>query len=400
MDQTISSSTSLTEGSPLFRLVYSSTFLLAGLLCWRYGRWTLQIWLRSNLFLFALALWALLSVLWSPLPEVTLKRTIQLVGLVLVGTCLVLPQLRPNHLIRTLCTSLTVLLFISFLAVLFIPHIAIDTQLDNGWRGILWHKNLLGMAACFTTLMWLYRGLARDTSAYVALLGGTFTLLMLLMSRSLTSLITCLLGCLVYLFLRRHYIGGTQQRLLSLLYLLIVLLAGGLIFFTISGRLPAPRDLLTPLIILLGKSSDMTGRTDIWQLVLLQVYQNPLQGIGYGTFWLGAGSPSQYIIDILGWVPLHAHNGYIDILNELGFIGLGLFLGLLVWHTIMLTQLMRVDREQAALHGAFFLMFLVSNFSETQFLQGVNFQNCLFIFSVLLVSSLLIKHRASEHAKS
>src|SRR5690606_282440 len=133
----------------------------------------IEVWLRSNLFLLALTLWALASVLWSPYPTVTLKRSIQLIGLVLVGTCLALPQLRATHWTRILCVSLTTLLIISLLFVIFMPHIAVDTIRDDGWRGILWHKNLLGMAACFSTLLWLYRGLSRDTSALTALTGMT-----------------------------------------------------------------------------------------------------------------------------------------------------------------------------------------------------------------------------------
>ena len=398
LSQEVSTSASYTEGSLLVQLVYGPTFLAAGLICWRYGKWTVEVWLRSNLFLLALTLWALASVLWSPYPTVTLKRSIQLIGLVLVGTCLALPQLRATHWTRILCSSLTTLLTISLLFVILMPHIAVDTLRDDGWRGILWHKNLLGMAACFATLLWLYRGLSRDTPALVALTGMTFTFFMVVMSRSSTALVTCLFGCLVYLFFRRHYIGSTQQRLLSTLYLLIATLAGGLIFFTIFGRLPSIKDLLTPIIVLLGKDPDLTGRTDIWQLVLMNAYQYPLQGIGYGAFWLGAGSPSQYIIDILHWVPLQAHNGYVDILNELGVIGFGLFSGLIIWHTVMLTQLMRFDREQAALHWAFFLMTLLSNLSESQFFRGLMFQSALFIFSVLIVANQVAKHRAESLA--
>src|SRR5690606_36617520 len=119
----------------------------------------------------------------------------------------------------------------------------------------------------------------------------------------------------------------------------------GLHFFhVVMGRLPEWNEVAGPVAGLFGKSADLTGRTDIWDLVLLEAGKHPWAGIGYGAFWLGMESPSQYIIDALYWIPLQAHNGYLDVYNELGVIGIAILSGFLIVHTVNLVRLLRVDR--------------------------------------------------------
>jgi O-antigen ligase len=74
-----------------------------------------------------------------------------------------------------------------------------------------------------------------------------------------------------------------------------------------------------------------TGRTDIWKVGLRMVRGAPLQGIGAGNFPIvsihyllepGALLRDDFIVD----KPKVAHNTYLEVLAELGIVGLTLFL--------------------------------------------------------------------------
>jgi len=378
---------SFSEGSIWLQAVFGPLFLLAAIQAWHHGRWTFRVLRTANPFLLAVIAWAALTVLWSPYPEVTVKRSIQQMGLVLIGLSLTLPFVSHDFFARVLHRALIALLIVSFIVVLLFPSVGIDRLREGGWHGILWHKNTLGVVACFATVLGVYR-IARndgDRRGQLALL--VFALFMLVMSRSSTALLSGLLGSGFFLFLRKPYLGGRYALpqiglVLGIAVALVLLLA-----FLALGRLPGWDDLAAPLLSLLNKSPDLTGRTELWVLVQQEIARHPIQGIGYGAFWLNIGSPSQYVIDALNWIPLQAHNGYIDLLNELGWIGVCLFAAMLLWHLASLIQLGRHDRDLAALHGAFFLLILVSNLSESQFFSGVLFQNCLLIYSSLLLSA-------------
>lgn len=387
---------SYAEGSILMQLMFGPAFLLAAWLVWRHSAWAAQIVRRVNPFLLLIVLWAAATVLWSPYPAVTVKRSIQLVGLMLVGITLTLPFVQDRHFIRVLCRTLTALLVASFIMVLVIPKIGVDPLREGGWRGILWHKNTLGGVACFAVLTWVNRLCNKDTDWRIGIPALLFTLLMLVMSRSSTALISAMTGIAIYLFARRRYLGGPNARLMAALALTIVGLGFLQIFFTVTGRLPTWNEIIRPLLLLLNKSPDLTGRTDLWEMVLLDVARHPVQGIGFGAFWLNVGSPSQYIIDAVNWIPLQAHNGYIDLLNELGGVGFGLFIAFLLWHTVTLFKVGHIDKEQAAIHWAFFILILISNFSESQFFNGVLFQNCLLIFSSIALSALVARHQPAS----
>src|SRR5690606_28951407 len=124
--QEIATSATYTEGTLLTQVVYLSTFAVAFLLGWYNGRWVPRWWRRHHFLLLCLFAWATASILWSAYPVISLKRSIQLAGLILVASCLTFPQVHSQLLARVLSTGLCSILFLSFIAVLLVPQIAID----------------------------------------------------------------------------------------------------------------------------------------------------------------------------------------------------------------------------------------------------------------------------------
>ncbi len=79
---------------------------------------------------------------------------------------------------------------------------------------------------------------------------------------------------------------------------------------------------LSILTSLVGKDATLTGRVDLWALVLPYGDRRPLLGYGYGAFWIADNPMTQEIWRILNsYQPPHAHNGWIETYLELGLVG-------------------------------------------------------------------------------
>ena len=78
------------------------------------------------------------------------------------------------------------------------------------------------------------------------------------------------------------------------------------------------------LLNLMGKDATLTGRTKIWAAVLRQIHLSPLTGYGYGAVWddTSGQGPLAWISKDQGFVIHEAHNSWLGVWLELGYIGL------------------------------------------------------------------------------
>jgi O-antigen ligase len=85
------------------------------------------------------------------------------------------------------------------------------------------------------------------------------------------------------------------------------------------------------LLEALGKDPSLTGRTEIWDSLLRKVADRPWTGYGYGAFWgrIGESAPADWVRKETGWIVPSAHNGWIDLLVQLGWPGTLMVGGLL-----------------------------------------------------------------------
>jgi O-antigen ligase len=158
-----------------------------------------------------------------------------------------------------------------------------------------------------------------------------------------------------------------------------VLVAGvaALLFFAVFTVFFAP-DLLSRI----GRDPTLTGRTAIWNQVLA-LSGNPIVGTGFESFWLGPRL--QQMWSLYWWHPNEAHNGYIEVFLDLGWVGVALF-GMLV-----LTGLRRIlasvhqQTEAAELMLAFFVAALIYNLTESG-VRELNPMWFVFLLTVMAVS--------------
>jgi exopolysaccharide production protein ExoQ len=114
----------------------------------------------------------------------------------------------------------------------------------------------------------------------------------------------------------------------------------------------------------LGRDSTLTGRTDIWNLVLGMV-SNPLLGTGFESFWLG-----ERLEAIRKLYPNHvnqSHNGYIEIYINLGWVGVCLLMAFLVSGYRTTISAVRRREEAGDIKLALFMVAVIYNFTEASF---------------------------------
>jgi exopolysaccharide production protein ExoQ len=106
------------------------------------------------------------------------------------------------------------------------------------------------------------------------------------------------------------------------------------VFFSFASLLVSIVVGLSTLPIILaayGKDTTFTGRTNIWSGVLWAIEQRPLVGYGYGGVWISENvEPTFSMMRRIGFRAFHAHNGALDVVLQVGVIGMILFVCLFV----------------------------------------------------------------------
>jgi O-antigen ligase len=263
-------------------------------------------------WLWLLICWAVLSFLWSNQPELTLRRSFSLLFATLLGVTLYIKYTFTDFL-KLISFVLMIIILGSILIVFIKPEWGImEGNHEGAWRGIMTHKNLLGIAslAAITTLLYFWkaaRGLKR--LIFWGFLFSSF--LVLFFSRSLTSyLIACiLLGSYVTIRLARKF---RKQWPIYAIFIIGVFIV--FIFIIIVNY--------SSLLSFFGRDVTLTGRIPLWKAVIPYIQERPLLGYGYRSFWLMTFGPSLNVWEIVGWKAPHAHNGYIDLWLQLGIVGL------------------------------------------------------------------------------
>jgi len=131
----------------------------------------------------------------------------------------------------------------------------------------------------------------------------------------------------------------------------------------------------------MGRNPTLTGRTEIWSQVL-PLNTNPLFGAGYESFWLG--DRLKQVWSLYWWHPNEAHNGYLEVYLNLGWIGITLLLLLMVKGYRNVVAAFRLDPESGSIRIAYFVVAVAYNFSESAF----RMLNPIWIFFLLATTTV------------
>lgn len=365
------------EDNPLRRGLWLLTLLISsGVLLMRLplaGRILRQV----NVFYWLWLVLALGSTTWSIDPEFTVRKLVRLTIMCTAFLAVALGSWEPRRFQQLLRPVLTFIVIASIVFSLGWPELALHhepfPELINAWHGICLTKNQLGAAASFACILWVHAWITRETRRIWAFLGAGAALLCLVMSRSQTSLIASLLGsAAIVLMLRRSTLKRRHAPLI------IGVLAGILLLFALAMLkvIPGLEIVLAPIPWITGKDLTFSNRAQIWAVVIEHVRYRPLFGSGYGAFWL-ANDPtpdkeSFYVLGRLnGLYPGSSHNGYLQVLNDLGAVGLIFLLAYIFVFFRQSLRLYKIDPVQGALFIGLLVQQVAINMEEPNWLNSI-----------------------------
>jgi exopolysaccharide production protein ExoQ len=258
----------------------------------------------------------ILALLLSPVSQMP-TRTISSSALLLAGILLlyyIISLYSLNQFLELLLVLGTSTIGASIVFALVLPQYGRDLLggHDTAWKGIFMAKNYLGsLALYFLTAAVSYRG-RTSLLRFVRVSQIIFCLTAIAFSRAATAYLLTIIY-IAYVLTMKMLRGFRKKDYFVLCLLLVaVFLAAA----TVTVVWP------DSLFGLLGKDMTLTGRTQIWSAVIDSIAKRPLLGYGYDAFWLGLDGESYRIILTVSWELAQAQNGFLDVMLEMGFLGL------------------------------------------------------------------------------
>lgn len=370
--QKLEDAADISMSNPVNQVVYSAIFLLA-LISVIPNYKNLFAWLNREKFIVFFLLWCGITIIWAIDPFVAFKRYFQYITTSLVFISVLLNYNNEKIILKSLLIVLSLYLIVSLIVVLTVPQ-ASDPEF-SAWRGLHPQKNNLGQTASlniiFFSVMLLHSKSIKEKIVLIFFL--IVALILLVGAFSMTNILLVTAFGIYYTLIKVNKIFeplGLGKKALFILFIFVSLTLISIILFG-SG-------LINKFFELIGKDPTLTGRTDIWYLVLSETKNNLLTGVGFQSFWIPEHLSK--IILFQYWIPNQSHNGYVDIILETGIIGLLLFV-------IAVTSIIKKLNIKNNIMWVMFIIYaLLLNISESTLIRPHHFTNVFFFMSFWVIS--------------
>jgi len=337
--------------------IYAVTFTLLIV------RWK-KVWayISRDRWVLPLVLLAVASIFWSDFPAAAFRRSFSLVGTTAFGVYFA-TRYTIKEQVRLLGWMFGITVILSFIFIIFPPQYGISGGVHAGaWRGIWSHKNGLAqrMAVSANVFLLLSFSLRQNRwLTWVMLLSSVF---LEVMARSTAGLLAMSVTMVMIPILQAFKL---RSRFMVPTVISIIATSGLIGIFLAYGA--------ESVLAFFGEDVTLTGRAEFWPIIFTKIQEQPLFGYGYETFWYnGINGPSADIAyaTMSGFVPTHAHNGFLQLWLHLGFVGVLLFVvGL--WTTILRSiAFFRARRSFEAMFPLLYCTLIIMfNLSESAILE-------------------------------
>jgi len=288
---------------------------------------------------------------------------------------------------------------ISLLFIKYYPYLGRSYDPWTGrqlFNGLATSKNMLGVITYVLVLGTVWRVLTllrsdetphyRDRRLWAQ---GTLLALgvyLLITADSVTSNVSFALGTVLMLATSLRFIRRHAAAVHALVLLLVVGVSS--IMFLGGGASTAQA---------LGRTSTLSGRTDIW-VALIPMAPNPVVGAGFESFWLSR-PVRQRLADATGGQDLNeAHDGYLEVYLELGWVGVSLIAFILIDGYRRSVVAFRRDPAWGSLLIAYIVSAVVYDLTEA----GFRMMDPMWIFLLLAIvaSGSIVSGIVAESPKS
>lgn len=246
----------------------------------------------------------------------------------------------------------------------------VSGDLQGTWRGIYNHKNAMGRVMSVGGLLLLIKPFTTQKKKWIPWVIFLICFQLILGTNSKTGLVGFLfivvLSPISRIFRWNMAVGIP-------LYICAILLGGvGAVFLG---------DNWDAALGSLDKDPTLNGRLPIWEIMVHRIAERPWLGYGYKAFWQGwAGKYSAPIWRTIVWLPGHAHNGFIDIMIDVGLLGSSIFA--FAFFDAIIKSINRI-RYTPSLEGlwplGFMTFYIIMNQTQTALVSPHNIQWLLFV---------------------
>ncbi len=363
-DQAISLAQRFTEASPLDATVYAG-LTVAGALVLNTRSRQVKEFLRDNVPLIVFFAYCALSIAWSDASFIALKRWVKSLG-DLVMIMVVLTDPYPLIAVKRVLTRAAFLILpVSVLFILCFPGLGSAFRPEDGtimYFGVTTFKNELGVVCMVLGLsaLWAFLNayLDRNTPhragrlfAYGAMIATTVWLIV--RADSMTSLSCFGLAGAAMVILSQSWVTRWKKSAHIVFWSAVAVPLFALFL-----------DSVGTMVHSLGRNGTLTGRTDIWKAVLA-MHTNPLLGTGFESFWLGGRLERVWNMSVQGIE--EAHNGYLEVYLNLGWIGVFLLIWLLVFGYRRAMSTYQIDPGTGRLCLSYLVAAMIYNLTEAGF---------------------------------
>jgi O-antigen ligase len=325
-----------------------------------------------------LLVWCWFSLFWAIEPTIGFRR-VTLTTMIALCSFMSVSLVGAERFIRILAITLATVVLVDWLAVLLHPNAVhtfgeTDEALVGNWRGVHSDKNLAGAIHGIAAIVCIFTFLQYRSLGYI--FAAFASLMFLFKTQSKTSMLLtpiAVVAALAFYFLFR----SKKAQYITLLLVSLTIIGGAI---EIVDRIPE-------LIAVLEDPAALTGRTQIWNVLIQYASDHLALGSGYGSFWnIGSYSP---VDNYGGWIDgvYEGHNGYLDVLVQTGCIGLALTIVALI--IVPVAGLLRSTDESRncmkSLALAIVIFSMLHNLLETSFLDRDNPTWVMVLFALSLL---------------
>ena len=352
----------LQQETPMLRLIWPPVYLvIMGLCVWRFET-VCRAW-PALVIVGLLILYAFASKYWSIDPGVTQRRTIALAFA--SAFAVYLGAAFPGRHLPRVLTEAGILMGVGSLILVFAwPAVGIHHEENAGlWRGMWYEKNQMGLVMVASAVAATASLASGDRRRILPIVTLAVSTALVLATQSKTSLLCLVLGVGLIAGL---WILRKAGPALAVAGIWIGVVATSVLVYFVA---------FAPGVILeaLGKDPSLTGRTDIWAALMRRVDDRPLTGYGYSAFWERDSAQADFIRLETGWDVPSAHNGWIDLLVQLGWPGAIVVGAVIAIATIaVLIRLGGMGAREGFWSAGYLIVFGVLSLSESVLMSHAN----------------------------
>jgi exopolysaccharide production protein ExoQ len=374
------------EGNPLERSIFTFLLVIGVVVLVGRGQKALAV-LRMNGPILLFFAYCAVSTLWSDYADLALKRWIKSLGDLVMIMIILTDPAQSSAVKRFLARMSFLLVPVSVLLIKYYPDLGLRFDSWNGRQafiGVTNDKNMLGVICLIFGLGAVWRILhalrerqhLRSNRPLIA--HGVILVMVLWLfwkADSMTSF-----ACFVLaggLLVATSFPALARKRaVVHLLVVAVLSVASFALFFDGGGG----------MVKTLGRDPTLTGRTELWRDIL-GMNGNPLIGTGFESFWLGPRLEKLWTN--YWWQPNEAHNGYLEVFLNLGWVGVMLLGVVIAMGYRNVTGSLRREPELGQLKLAYFVVGITYSFTEAGFRLLNPVWICFMLGAIAIPKSLL-----------